>query len=188
MINLLQNDLMMQSLCLKGFFIILIFLRRYVIIMSEYFKKLRNYDWCLCLPQKLAKTQPAFWTAFFHDKFTLWHIKVTAYRKINLLLTNSTYLVYFHRLKHTTSFLFWLKGNVSQIFKSTSCKKTFSPVCGLLVQLASMFFISCDNWRVKFFVKIYRYLEVLFNHHVFAFWERRYLKEACIFFISKITV
>ena len=48
-----------------------------------------------------------------------------------------------------------------------------------------MFFISCDKWRVKFFVKIYRYLEVLFNHHVLAFWERRYLKEACIFFYLK---
>ena len=36
-------------------------------------KELRNYKRKLffCAPQKLAKIQPAFWTAIFHDKFTL---------------------------------------------------------------------------------------------------------------------
>ena len=43
----------------------------------------------LCQPQKLAKTQPAFWTAIFHDKFTLHETNNLSIEKINLLLINN---------------------------------------------------------------------------------------------------
>ena len=48
----------------------------------------------LCPPQKWAKTQAAFWAAIFHDKRKLWLIKLSKYRKINLLLLNCTDLVF----------------------------------------------------------------------------------------------
>ena len=48
----------------------------------------------LCRPQKQAKTQPVLLTAIFHGRFTLCHIKLSKYRKTNLLLINSIYLVF----------------------------------------------------------------------------------------------
>ena len=39
-------------------------------------------------------------------------------------------------------------------------KKTFSPVCILSVQLASMFLTLCDNWKTLFFTKNFRFSEV----------------------------
>ena len=50
-----------------------------------------------------------------------------------------------------------------------------------------MIFTPYDNWKTLFFIKIYRYPEVLFNGHVLAFFEASDLKEVRIlFFISTI--
>ena len=58
-------------------------------------KELQSYNQQLfsCPPQKEAKTQPAFWTTIFHDKFLHWYIKPSAYRKRTSLLKNSIHLV-----------------------------------------------------------------------------------------------
>ena len=41
-----------------------------------------------CPPQKYVKTQGTFYTTIFQNKFTLHHIKINIYRKLNSLLTN----------------------------------------------------------------------------------------------------
>ena len=53
-------------------------------VASFLLKELRNYNrqLFLYLPQKLAKTQPAFWTDIFHD-FTVWLIKLSTYMQKN---------------------------------------------------------------------------------------------------------
>ena len=43
-----------------------------------------------------------------------------------------------------------------------------------------MFLIPCDN----FFIKAYRYPEVLFKRHVLTFFEKSDFKEVCIYFRS----
>ena len=40
-----------------------------------------------------------------------------------------------------------------------------------------MFFIPCSNWKVLFFIQIYRYPEVWYNRHIAAFFEVSVLKE-----------
>ena len=55
----------------------------------------------------------------------------------------------------------------------------------LLEQQALMFFIPCDNWKIEFSIKIYRYPRVLFNRYVPAFSETNHLKVVHIlFFLS----
>ena len=69
-----------------------------------------------------------------------------ALKGLNLLLTNSIYLIFSsleieRRLTEQSFlqlFLLLVKRHHSQSFKSNSCKKHFSPVLMLLVQLASM--------------------------------------------------
>ena len=85
-------------------------------VASFLLKELRNYNrqLFLYLSQKLAKTQPAFWTTYFMINL---HFGVSNYlptcRKMNLLLINSVYLV-FSSLKNQRRFfspamflLFW---------------------------------------------------------------------------------
>ena len=60
--------------------------------------------------------------------------------------------------------------------KSIATAKTFSAVCILLVQLASIIFIPCDNWKAMFFIKVYRYPEVFFNRNVLVLFETSDLK------------
>ena len=43
-----------------------------------------------------------------------------------------------------------------------------------------MSFIPFDNWNTLFFIKAYRYIEVLFNRHVLALFETSDLKEVGI--------
>ena len=59
--------------------------------MKMFLKELRNCNRNnFCVRHKnTRKQQPPF-----HDKFTLWHIKLSKYRKINLILINSIYLVF----------------------------------------------------------------------------------------------
>ena len=64
---------------------------------SVHLKEPRNCNQKLYLypPQKLAKTQLAFWTAIFHEKLHR-HIKLTICKeKINVLFINSIHLVIF---------------------------------------------------------------------------------------------
>ena len=84
--------------------------------------------------------------------------QISTYRKLNLPLTSSIYLVFLsvEMQKKTRTdqsiplvFLLCLKGNHLQVFKSGNCKKPSTPVCMLLVQLASMnvfFFYVITGW------------------------------------------
>ena len=57
-------------------------------------------------------------------------------------------------------------------------QKIFPPVCMLLVQFALINdFIPYDNWKVLFLTNAFCYYEILFNRHVFAFFEICNLKE-----------
>ena len=59
-------------------------------------KELQNYNRKIffCSLRRYVKTQTAFWSAPFHNKFTLWYIKLYTHRKINLLLISNIYLVF----------------------------------------------------------------------------------------------
>ena len=77
--------------------------------------------------------------------------------------------------------LLCLKRNVSQTFKSSSCKKVFLKyVYHWSNLLRRMFFIPCDNWKALFFIQIYHYPEVWYNRHIAAFFEASVLKEVRI--------
>ena len=85
----------------------------------------------MCRPQKQVKTQTSFWTALFHDKFTLWHIKQATYTKKNKFTSYEQYLL---RIKQATyikknkfisyeqylfGFLFFEKQKKTRIDQST---------------------------------------------------------------------
>ena len=91
--------------------------------------------------QKPVETQ-TFQTDIFQNKFTLWHIKL---------------------------FLLCLKRNVSQTYESSNCRNFFSKCVYYWNSLLPwMFFIPCDNWKT-YFIQIYRYPEVFYNHHAVVF-------------------
>ena len=74
--------------------------------------------------------------------------------------------------------LLCLKRNVSQTFKSSGCKKVFPKcVCHWYNLLRWMLFILCDNWKALFFIQIYCYPEVWWNHHVAVFLELSVFKD-----------
>ena len=45
-----------------------------------------------------------------------------------------------------------------------------------------MFFIPCDDWKILFFIQIFRYPEVWRNRHVAVFFKIRVLKEVRILY------
>ena len=100
-------------------------------------KKLRNYNRVfLCPPLKWAKTQPAFWTTILHNKFTIWHIKLTTYRQKNEFTSNRQYffcLFFFENPKKTriyqSTLQFFdsvLKETTYKASKVATAKKIFS--------------------------------------------------------------
>ena len=44
-----------------------------------------------------------------------------------------------------------------------------------------MLFIPCDKWKKLFFIKFYRYSEVLFNHYVLAFFWNKWFERSPYF-------
>ena len=116
--------------------------------------------------------------------------KISTYRKLNLLLLNSIYLVFFplemqRRLIQTEVyymfFLLSLKRNSSQTFKN-KLQKTFSLDFFSLVQLASInVFVLCGNWKTLFFIKVYLCFELFFKCHAVAFFEEGIIKEILFF-------
>ena len=144
--------------------------------------------------------QTVFWTALFHNKFTLWHIKSTTYMKQNKFTSSKQYLFGFFlsgnwkkTLKHRRLlqvFLLRLKSKDSQPWKLSQVRKIFPLVCMLLVQLALInVFITCDNTKPLVSIKGYHYLEVLLNSTVVAFFEISDLKEVRLLnFISSLLI
>ena len=107
---------------------------------------------------------------FSHKKFTLCNIKPNLpYRKLNLPLASSIYLDILllemqTRLLQTkvyhTFFLFCLKKDDPQTFKSSSCKSSFLQyVYILLLQFVSMNVFCSMWWKILLFIKIRCYSE-----------------------------
>ena len=79
------------------------------------------------------------------------------------------------------TFLFYLKRNVSQTFKCSSCKKVFLKcVYHWYNLLRWMFFIPCDKWET-FFIQIYRNPKVWYNRLVLRSLKQMFLKKPTIY-------
>ena len=98
-------------------------------------------------------------------------ISIYIYKNLNLPLTSSIYFVFLplEMQKKTQTdqsipcvFLLCLKRNDPQTFKC-QLQKSFPPVCMLLLKLALMFFILCDNWKTLLFMKVCRYSEIFLS-------------------------
>ena len=107
--------------------------------LTELLKELRNYSrkLFLCPPQKYVKHNQRFKLLFF--KISL-HFgtsnRIFAYRKHYLVFSSLEMLITLIQTKvYYTTFLFCLKRNNSLIYKSSSCKEFFSPVCMLLCNM-----------------------------------------------------
>ena len=111
---------------------------------------------------KVGKNTTSFFNCFHHDKYALYHIKPSTCRKICLLLINSIYLVFCCLEIQRRPNILQRKPNILQrspeyiqadqvyykffdsVWKEMTHKhlkvlwKIFSPLCMLLVQLASI--------------------------------------------------
>ena len=90
------------------------------------------------------------------NKCTLWQLNLFIWKtKLNFHKQYLFGLLFSRNVKKThvdqiilQAFLLCLKRNVSQIFKSSSCKKVFHKcVCYRNNLLWGMFFIPCDKWK-----------------------------------------
>ena len=97
--------------------------------------------------------------------------QISIYRKLNLPLISGIYFIFLplEMQKKTQTdwsipcvFLLCLKRNDPQTFKC-QLQKSFPPVCMLLLKLALMFFILCDNWKTLLFMKVCRYSEIFLS-------------------------
>ena len=87
--------------------------------------------------------------------------QISTYRKVNLphkqyflhLLTSRNAKMNQTDQNIPCVFLLCEKKRPMKLYKCL-LQKPFSPVCMLLVQLASIFFILCDNWKTFTFHKI----------------------------------
>ena len=99
--------------------------------------------------------------------------QISTFRKLNLCLTSSIYLVFLplEMLKKARTdqniprvFLLFLKRNDPQTFKSGSCKNPFLQcVCYCYNLFRRMFFILCDNLNTLLFMKVCRYSEIFLS-------------------------
>ena len=144
---------------IKGF-LVNIFYRSYKIISKRNFSvRLKNR----------RKHNQHFITAVFT---TLCHIKPNIYIQKTKFVSHKQYLFHFltsRNAKKTLTdesiprvFLFCLKRNDPQIFKTDSCKNPFLQcICYCHELLRLMFFILCDTLKTLLFIKICRYSEIL---------------------------
>ena len=117
---------------------------------------------------KLGKDTTNILNFCFSKKFTFIFPSHHIYpsRKQSLPLTNSTYLVFLlpgmqRRLYRSKYACFYSeKKKTKKTWQSSSCKKHFLHcVCHLYNLLRWMLFVTCDNWKVLFFKKVYRFSE-----------------------------
>ena len=98
--------------------------------------------------------------------------QIPTYRKLNLPVTSSIYLVFLplemqRKLNHTKVyhmfFLLCRKRNDPQTFKCSTCENHFLQfVCYRYNFLRRMFFILCVNEKkTLFFIKVYQYSEIV---------------------------
>ena len=117
----------------------------------------------------------------------LWHIGLNIYIWKTDFTSHKQYLLglsFSRNAKKTQTgqaipqaFLVCLKRNVSQTFKSSSCKKIVSKCLYHWYNLLRWtFFIPSDNWKT-FFTQAYCHPEVWYNRHVPVFFVTSVLKE-----------
>ena len=147
---------------------------------------------------KQGKTQPTFWTAIFHDKFTLWYIKLTTYIHKNRFTSHKKYLfgIIFSenpKKSHTNQIYYkffysaWREATHKPSKVATA--KKFSLLCLSLLQLTSInVFIPCDNWKTLFFIKVYRYRQVSSTVMFLRSLKQMIWKKSVFFFIFEIRV
>ena len=146
----------------------------------------------LCLPQKWVKTQSAFWTAIFHDKFILLYSTLTIYiyRKTNLLVTNSTYSVSSSLEIQRTLMQTILRYKLFlPCIKEAIHKPLKVPAIELAVQGCSWekLFWNMQQTHVSAWVFSCKATWVS-NYHALALFEASDLNEVCVLsFISTIT-
>ena len=132
----------------------------------DLFKELRNYNCILFLypPRKRQKYNQHFKLFFLPSMLTLWHIRLSSYRKTSLIFTKSINLILssleiYGRVihtKYTTRFFTLSEKKPLPNIQKQQLQKTFSPVSMLLLLLASInVFIPCDNWKTLFFIRVY---------------------------------
>ena len=115
--------------------------------------KLRNHvgELFLCPPQKQAKRQPTCQTAIFQAKFTSWPIKLITYIQEIKFTSHKLHLfglLLFIEVKedlYTSSFFNQSESKQLTNLQRQQLQKSFSPVCMLQMQLASMN-VSCSMW------------------------------------------
>ena len=86
---------------------------------------------------------------------------------------------------------FKIHPTVMQTFKSRAVAKNLFSSAYIVgtTFFDKCFFIPFNSWKALFLIKVYLYPEVLFNRHIFAFFETTDLKEVNIlFFISTILI
>ena len=96
----------------------------------------------------LRPPRPTDQTVIFQNKFTLWYVRLNIFIRKTKFSSHKQYLfgpLFSKNTKknHTDqsivqTFLPCLRRNISQTYKSSSCKKSLSNVCISLIQLASM--------------------------------------------------
>ena len=128
----------------------------------------------------MRKHNQRFKLLLFKIKFTLWHIELNIHiwkmkftshkqRLLRILVSRNA------NKNHTDqsipqNVLLCLKRNNSRIFKSSSCKQTFSPACNVIGATCfdECFLLSVITGR-HCFLKILLLLWDFFHHHVFSF-------------------
>ena len=96
----------------------------------------------------LRPPRPTDQTAIFQNKFTLWYIGLNIFIRKTKFSSHKQYLfgpLFSINTKKNhadqsivQTLLLCLRRNISQTYKSSSCKKSLSQVCILLIQLALM--------------------------------------------------
>ena len=111
--------------------------------------------------------------------------QISTYRKLNLPLPRSIYLVFLplemqRRLKQSKvyhMFFYCLKRYNPESFKSGRSKNPFLQcVCYWYNLLRWMFSILCGNWKTLLFIKIYHYSEIVLTAmFLLVFWRKSVL-------------
>ena len=141
---------------------------------------------------KQRKTQSTFWTAIFHDKFTLWYIKLTTYIYKNRFTSHKKYLfglIFSENPKksHTNQIYYkffysaWREAT-HKPSKVATAKKIFSIVFVIVTTNFDKCFHSMWQLEDIVFNKSLSIPPGLFNCHVLALFETNDLKEVRFFF------
>ena len=122
--------------------------------------------------------------------------QISTYRKLDLSLTNSVYLVFLpletqkglEQTKVSTRF-FTLKRNDPKTFKTGSCKNLFLQRVWCWYKLLRwMYFVLCDNRKTLLFLKVYCYSEIFLTAMLLLFFKKVFWKKCVLYAFSTLIV